>query len=125
MRLVFKSFDSKMASREKIFKAVVDFANKIDRKDLINLTHSEDRDNIVVTIWYWTDEPDRGVEMKARQREDLARTPQIAPSKLTHQGTGNPDAAPAPTRHLADAMRRSSELRPPAEEPPADEPSEQ
>src|SRR5262245_11772728 len=59
MRITFKSFDSKMASREKLFKTAVEFANKIDRKDLINITHSEDHDNIVITIWYYTDEPDR------------------------------------------------------------------
>src|ERR1700730_3473356 len=104
MRMVFKSFDSKIASREKLFKAVVDFANKIDRKDLINLTHSEDRDNIVVTVWYWTDEPDRGAEIKAKQREDLTKTPQVAPAKLTHQGTASPDLAVSPVRNLADTV---------------------
>lgn len=121
MRMVFKSFDSKMASREKLFKAVVDFANKIDRKDLINLTHSEDRDNIVVTVWYWTDEPDRGAEMKAKSREDVTKTPQIAPAKLTHQGTANPEVVVTPVRNLAETVRRANELRPPTD-PPGSEP---
>ena len=60
MRITFKAFDSKMASREKLFKAAVEFANKLDPKQLITLTHSEDRDNIVITIWYWTEEAEIG-----------------------------------------------------------------
>jgi hypothetical protein len=56
MRLFFKVFDSKMASREKLFKAAVEFANQVGRDQLLTLSHSEDRDNIVLTIWYWADE---------------------------------------------------------------------
>ncbi len=75
MRITFKSFDSKMASREKLFRAAIDFANKLDRKDLVNITHSEDRDNIVITVWYWTDEIDKGAEIKARRDQDINRLP--------------------------------------------------
>jgi hypothetical protein len=125
MRIVYKSFDSKMASREKLFKAVVDFANRIERKDLITLTHSEDRDNIVVTIWYWTDEADKGAEIRAKQREDMARAQQVNPAKLTHQGTQNPEVAATPVRQLSEKVRRSvSELRPQPEAQSAD-PEEQ
>lgn len=53
MKVFYKIYDSKMASREKLFKAATEFANKIGPDDLINITHSEDRDNIVITIWYW------------------------------------------------------------------------
>jgi hypothetical protein len=56
MRLFFKAFDSKMASREKLFKAAAEFANAIGRDRLQTLSHSEDRDNIVITIWYWAEE---------------------------------------------------------------------
>lgn len=59
MPVFFKVFDSKMASREKLFKAAVEFANKIDRERLINITHSEDRDNIVITIWYWAEQEEK------------------------------------------------------------------
>jgi hypothetical protein len=76
MRITFKAFDSKMASREKLFKAAIEFANKLDRKDLINITHSEDRDNIVITVWYWTDEPDKGADIKAKRDADINRTPE-------------------------------------------------
>jgi hypothetical protein len=73
MRITYKSFDSKMASRDKLFKTAIEFANKLERQDIINITHSEDRDNIVLTVWYWTAEPDKGAEMKARRDQDVAR----------------------------------------------------
>jgi len=119
MRITYKSFDSKMASREKLFKAVVDYVNKISRQDLITLTHSEDRDNIVVTIWYWTDEVDKGAEIRAKQREDMARAQQVNPARPTHQGTKNPEVAAAPVRQLSETVRRSvSGLRSPPTQPP-------
>ena len=75
MRVTFKAFDSKMASREKLFKAALDFANKVPREDLINITHTEDRDNIVVTIWYFTGEVDRTADVKAKRSADVAGLP--------------------------------------------------
>jgi hypothetical protein len=56
MRVLFKAFDSKMASREKLFKAASEFASHVGPERLITLSHSEDRDNIVITIWYWGEE---------------------------------------------------------------------
>src|SRR5262245_15898572 len=56
MRVLFKAFDSKMASREKLFKHAAEFASNIGPDRLITMSHSEDRDNIVITIWYWGDE---------------------------------------------------------------------
>jgi hypothetical protein len=55
VRVVFKIFDSKMASFEKLFKAAVDYASHIPKEDLINISHSSDKDNIVVAIWYWAE----------------------------------------------------------------------
>ncbi|MBL8799827.1 MAG: hypothetical protein JNM56_38450 [Planctomycetia bacterium] len=72
MRITFKAFDSKMASREKLFKAGLEFANKLKREDIISITHTEDRDNIVLTVWYWTDEVDKGQEIKKARTSDLA-----------------------------------------------------
>lgn len=90
MRMTFKSFDSKMASRDKLFKAAVEFANKLDRKDLITVTHSEDRDNIVITIWYWTDEPDKGAAIKAKRTQDVVKL-QGTPAR---PGPGDIEATP-------------------------------
>jgi hypothetical protein len=73
MRLFFKVFDSKMASREKLFKAAVEFANQIGRDRLMTLSHSEDRDNIVITIWYWAEEELKPQDMKRIAAAQTAR----------------------------------------------------
>src|SRR5262249_11794183 len=110
MRITFKTFDSKMASREKLFKAAVDFANKIDPHDLITITHSEDRDNIVLTIWYFTDEPEQKGELRGVKSvtppagtprptsptmPGLVKTPELSPDQVrrpeqTHHGSPLP-----------------------------------
>jgi hypothetical protein len=75
MRVLFKAFDSKMASREKLFKAASEFANQIGPDRLITLTHSEDRDNIVITIWYWGEEEIRPGPAKIKQSFGTFKSP--------------------------------------------------
>jgi hypothetical protein len=105
MRITFKALDSKMASREKLFRAAVEFANKIDRKDLITITHSEDRDNIVITVWYWTDEPDKTAEIKAKRSADLAKV----------MGSEEPET---PGAEKASRSRRETDIKVPQMRPP-------
>jgi hypothetical protein len=69
MRLFFKAFDSKMASREKLFKAAAEFANGIGRERLQTLSHSEDRDNIVITIWYWAEDEIKQQDLKRAEAQ--------------------------------------------------------
>src|SRR5437868_3174650 len=73
MRIAFKAFDSKMASREKLFKAALEFANKLEPKQIITFTHTEDRDNIVLTVWYWTEEADKEAEFRAKRAAEMAK----------------------------------------------------
>lgn len=81
LRVAFKAFDSKMASREKLFRAATEFASQIGRDRLITLTHSEDHDNIVITIWYWTDEPEGKAEVKGLAKQPGAwKRPEDKPS---------------------------------------------
>jgi hypothetical protein len=90
-RVTFKAFDSKMASREKLFRAAAEYASQIGRDRLITMSHSEDRDNIVITIWYWTDEPE-GTEVKAKfqggwKKPELKLTGEkIVPTKAATSG---------------------------------------
>src|ERR1700683_375849 len=83
MRVLFKSWDSKMASREKLFKAATEFATKLGQDRLINITHSEDRDNIVITLWYWGDQEEREEKVVKKDtvkiRAMLGPTPQTSP----------------------------------------------
>jgi len=90
MRITFKAFDSKMASREKLFKAALDFANKLKREDLINVTHTEDRDNIVVCIWYWSDEQEKREAVKAKVANPLAQMAGFATDGEAERGEGAP-----------------------------------
>jgi hypothetical protein len=73
MRVLFKTWDSKMASREKLFKAATEFATKLGEERLINITHSEDRDNIVITIWYWGDQEEK--EEKVVKKDTMKMRP--------------------------------------------------
>lgn len=115
MRVTFKAFDSKMASREKLFKAALDFANKVAREDLINITHTEDRDNIVVTIWYYSDEVDRMADIKARRNADVSGLP---------SGSDMVDGGPTRSRPTMMGTMPAPAVEPPPvpEPPPAPEP---
>ena len=78
MRITFKAFDSKMASREKLFKHAAEFATHIGPERLITLSHSEDRDNIVITIWYWGEE-DLKWDGKGKAVGQFAKPPDSTP----------------------------------------------
>src|SRR5271168_4003723 len=102
MRVLFKAFDSKMASREKLFKAASEFASYIGRERLITLSHSEDRDNIVITIWYWGEEEvkwDGKAKVGQFQRPDA---PPPKPETGSKPNIGLPDVAanPAPVNPI-------------------------
>jgi len=58
MRVRFKTFESQFATRQKILQMAADFATQLGPERLINITHSEDRDDEVVTIWYWEEAHD-------------------------------------------------------------------
>ncbi|MBY0526440.1 MAG: hypothetical protein K2R98_23805 [Gemmataceae bacterium] len=87
MRVLFKAFDSKMASREKLFKHASEFATQVGRERLITMSHSEDRDNIVITIWYWGDEEIRKTETKPKaattSKAAAEETTSAAPKPVT------------------------------------------
>lgn len=49
----FEIFRSGMSSWETLFAEAADFASRIGPEDLINISHSEDSNEGVVTVWYW------------------------------------------------------------------------
>jgi len=59
VRSVF--FRSGTASWETLFGQAAEFAAGIPREDLINISHSEDENEGVVAVWFWSktdsDEP--------------------------------------------------------------------
>jgi hypothetical protein len=76
MRVRFKTFESQFATRQKILQMAADFATQLGRERLINITHSEDRDEEVVTIWYWEEahegKPNVAVPSASAKPEQLA-----------------------------------------------------
>jgi hypothetical protein len=93
MRVLFKSFDSKMASREKLFKAASEFASVVGPERLITISHSEDRDNIVITIWYWGDEELKW-DGKSKVGQFTRPSEHGTPKPVSHQGTQPSPAGP-------------------------------
>jgi hypothetical protein len=114
MRLFFKSFDSKMASREKLFKAAVEYANQLGRDRILTLSHSEDRDNIVITIWYWAEDELKPIDLK-KLAAQAARTGTGRPAEL-----GKSDAREMPLGLSGGFVGLDKELdKPRAELPPS------
>ena len=62
MRVQYKIFQSSVASWDKLFEQVADFASEVGPKRLIGISHSEGREgfhaNGVVTVWYWEKAPE-------------------------------------------------------------------
>ena len=51
----FKIFRGVMESWDALFTEAADFASRIGRERLISISHSEDRNDGVVAVWYWSD----------------------------------------------------------------------
>jgi hypothetical protein len=53
MRVNFEVFRSSFDSWETLFQQAADFAESIGKENLISISHSEDANEGVVTVWYW------------------------------------------------------------------------
>jgi hypothetical protein len=65
MRVRFKLFRSSFSSWKALFDRATEFATRVGRDRLISISHSEDRGDGVVTVWYWADEADPADEEDA------------------------------------------------------------
>lgn len=54
MKVDFKIFRGTFASWETLFQQAADFATQIGKENLISISHSEDKSEGVVTVWFWT-----------------------------------------------------------------------
>jgi hypothetical protein len=52
-RVRFRVFRSYTQSWEELFREAADFASRVGPHDLIGISHSEDANEGVVTVWYW------------------------------------------------------------------------
>jgi hypothetical protein len=58
MQVRFKVFHAMFGGWESVFEDVAKFASHIPRDRLISISHSSDRSDGVVTVWYWGEEGD-------------------------------------------------------------------
>jgi hypothetical protein len=53
----FEVFKSSFRSWESLFAEAATLAESVGPGRLIGISHSEDQNKGVVTVWYWSDEP--------------------------------------------------------------------
>ena len=53
----FEVFMSSFKSWDSLFAEAAAFAESIGPENLISISHSEDQNKGVVTVWYWSKEP--------------------------------------------------------------------
>lgn len=53
MTVKFQVFRGIFSTWEILFKQAAEFATAIGKEKLINISHSEDQVQGVVTVWYW------------------------------------------------------------------------
>jgi hypothetical protein len=57
MRVNFRIFQSSFSSWKSLFQEAADFAGTIAPDHLITISHSADKGEGVVCVWFWEDEP--------------------------------------------------------------------
>ena len=54
----FEVFRGSFASWHTLFSQAAEFATRVGPRRLISISHSEDQNDGVVTVWYWATGPD-------------------------------------------------------------------
>ena len=65
MRVTFKVFRAMWSTWEQLFQEAADFAGRLDPTHLIAISHSQDGNDGVVTVWYWDIEDDEAASQDA------------------------------------------------------------
>ena len=55
MRVAYEVFKSTFKSWESLCEEAADFATRVGRERLITISHSEDQNQGVVIVWYWSE----------------------------------------------------------------------
>ena len=56
-RLTFRAYRGTLATWEELFRAAARFASDLGPGRVLNISHSADDEDGVVTVWYWTTDP--------------------------------------------------------------------
>ena len=57
-RLAYRVFRGTWATWEELFRRAAEFANELGPEKVVSISHSEDQEDGVVAVWYWTNEDD-------------------------------------------------------------------
>ncbi len=60
----FEMFRGVLASWPELFQQAAEFATRVGRERLITISHSEDKEDGVVTVWYWGDPDERSATVR-------------------------------------------------------------
>ena len=55
MTLKFRVFRGAWASFDELFSEAAEFATSIGRDRVVSISHSEDKNDGVVSVWYWSE----------------------------------------------------------------------
>jgi hypothetical protein len=55
-RLAYRVFRGTWATWEELFSQAAAFANELGPEKVVSISHSEDDDDGVVAVWYWTND---------------------------------------------------------------------
>lgn len=55
MKVEYRVFRGVWTTFEALFQQAAEFASLLGPERLISISHSEDEDDGVVTVWYWVD----------------------------------------------------------------------
>ena len=55
MRMKFRKFHALLKSWETVFQEAADFATSLGPDRVVSVSHSEDHNEAIVTVWYWDD----------------------------------------------------------------------
>jgi hypothetical protein len=56
----YRDFRGTLATWDELFEEAAEFATSIGRERLISISHSADRNDGVVAVWYWGDPDEAG-----------------------------------------------------------------
>jgi hypothetical protein len=65
MRVRFEVFRGTFTTWQDLFQEAADFANRLDPRQVITISHSADKGEGVVTVWYWGEDPEPEPEGQA------------------------------------------------------------
>ena len=52
-QMKFRKFTAYIKSWETVFQEAADFASSVGREQVVSVSHSEDHNEAIITVWFW------------------------------------------------------------------------